>query len=599
MEQQPQAIFAQQIDRYTAEARATEAQLVRIAWTRLGLFALALTLEIMSWRWGGLWWLLVIALFLLAFGLVVKWYQRIDRIKQYQLELKRINQEELDRLDHKLEGLDGGEEFADRKHPYSSDLDLFGERSLFAYLSRATTVFGRRQLADYLRNPADREGIAQRQASVEELAPQLDWRQNLQATGRMTEQGEDRTDFLQKWGEQAPVIRKDPLFRWVPWILSPLALVTIVAGFAELIPLWTGLIALTINYLFNRRIMAYSQQVYRETESSTRALRAYGNLLAQIENAKFKTPLLQQVQTVLQGEGPKAHAEIAGLVRILTNLELRMNGLPYFIMQHLFFWDIFWIGRLELWKRRNGRDLIGWFEMMGQVEALNSLAALRFAHPDWTVPEVAEEGFVIAGEALGHPMLPQTVRVSNPIAIERAGLIWLITGSNMSGKSTYLRTVGINAVLALAGAPACAARFRITPMQVLTSMRTLDSLEESTSSFYAELKRLKMVIERVETGEPVLFLLDEILKGTNSRDRHAGAKALIHQLQANGGSGLVSTHDLELVEMAEALPGDIVNYSFNCDVGTDGELHFNYALTDGVCQSMNATELMKAMGIRM
>jgi DNA mismatch repair ATPase MutS len=204
---------------------------------------------------------------------------------------------------------------------------------------------------------------------------------------------------------------------------------------------------------------------------------------------------------------------------------------------------------------------------------------------------------LLEGEAIGHPLIGQQQRIDNPISLPGNGAIWLVTGSNMSGKSTYLRTVGLNAVLALTGSPVCANKLRLSPMEVVTSMRTIDSLEENTSSFYAELKRLHSVIEIVKANPNVLFLLDEILKGTNSRDRQAGARALVQQLHKYSGSGLVSTHDIELVDMAGQMPEDIHNYSFNCTVTPDGQLHFDYTLTPGQCLSMNATALMRAMGI--
>ncbi|HEX2900710.1 MAG TPA: DNA mismatch repair protein MutS, partial [Bacteroidia bacterium] len=261
------------------------------------------------------------------------------------------------------------------------------------------------------------------------------------------------------------------------------------------------------------------------------------------------------------------------------------------------YWDVFCLKALEKWKQELGERIVEWFEVIGEMEALNSLAAMRFAFPAWTDAEIVEGSFLLEGQAIGHPLIPPQQRIANPISLTGNGAIWLVTGSNMSGKSTYLRTVGLNAVLALMGAPVCATNLRLSPMEVVTSMRTIDSLEENTSSFYAELKRLQTVIQVVQTHPNVLFLLDEILKGTNSRDRQAGARALVHQLHLRGGSGLVSTHDIELVDMAGEMPQDIHNYSFNCIVTPEGQLHFDYTLTPGQCLSMNATALMRAMGI--
>jgi hypothetical protein len=596
----PEITFQQQIARYKKAVKETEARLIRLSWLRLALFTAGAVLEWMSWSWGGIWWLVVLVGFLAGFGALIRRYVKVEGEKKFQQTLKDINQEELDRLNHKLDGLNGGEEFADRTHSYSSDLDLYGEKSLFAYLSRATSVFGRGQLSRWLNQYGKREEILARQEAASELAGKLDWRQQLQATGRMFEDPGEDPETLRAWVTATPEVLPKPIYRWVPLLLPPIALCLIVAAFAGWVPFYVALAWVAIHGIINwQTINKISGRAFEETSHRAKILKSYAGLISRIEAESMNSALPIALQQRLKTDGTPAHAEITRLAKILTNMELRLNGMPYFVMQFLFFWDMIWIRKLEQWKQRHGQSIMDWFAVIGEFEALSSLAAVEFAHPEWTLPEIPASGYMLEGEDLGHPMLPVDECVQNPVMIPRPGLIWLITGSNMSGKSTYLRTVGINSVLALAGARVCAKSFKITPMQVLTSMRTLDSLEENTSSFYAELKRLKLVIESVASGKPVFFLLDEILKGTNSRDRHAGARALIKQLQAKGGSGMVSTHDLELVNMADQMPNDIINYSFNCEVSESGDLNFDYTLTDGMCLSMNATQLMKAMGIEM
>lgn len=599
----PEHTFHEQIKRYQIAVDATEARLIRLSWLRLALFTAAAILFFMSLDWGEIWWLAVVVGFFVGFGMLVRRYVKVEEEKRFQQTLQDVNQEELDRLAHKLDGLEGGGEFEDRTHSYSSDLDLYGEKSLFAYLSRATTVFGRAQLSRWLNKSGSRDEILARQEASRELAEKLDWRQELQATGRMVAHDSEKGNSMEMgslhaWITATPEVLPKPIYRWLPLILPPIALALIVAAFAGWVPFWIALAWVGIHGIINwQTINKVSGKAFEESSNRAKILKSYAGLIARIEAEKMQSPLALALQDRLKTEGTPAHQEIARLAKILLNLELRLNGMPYFVMQYLFFWDMIWIRQLELWKQRHGKSILDWFAVIGEFEALNSLAAVEFAHPEWAVPEIPETGYALEGEALGHPLLPVEECVQNPIMIRRQGLIWLITGSNMSGKSTYLRTVGINSILALSGARVCAKSFKISPLQVLTSMRTLDSLEENTSSFYAELKRLKLVIEQVATGVPVFFLLDEILKGTNSRDRHAGARALIRQLQAGGGSGLVSTHDLELVNLADQMPGDIVNYSFNCEVSASGDLNFDYTLTDGMCHSMNATQLMKAMGI--
>ena len=284
----------------------------------------------------------------------------------------------------------------------------------------------------------------------------------------------------------------------------------------------------------------------------------------------------------------------------MSQLDVRYNAFA-FLLEISVVWDLQQAYRLDLWKQAHHNQLLTWFAALGELEALVSLGNLHLNEPTWAFPTVQPERHLVA-TALGHPLLAATKRVTNQIDLPTDGHMHLVTGSNMAGKSTWLRTVGTNIVLALAGAPVCATRLQLPQLQVYTSMRTQDALHESTSSFYAELKRLKFIIEAVEDpaktgGRPVFFLLDEILKGTNSRDRHAGSKALIRQLIASRGAGIIATHDLELGELAAEANGQIENWAIEVAI-QDGQLFFDYQLKPGVSQSFNATLLMQQMGIR-
>jgi MutS domain V len=393
------------------------------------------------------------------------------------------------------------------------------------------------------------------------------------------------------------VLSPNPAWGRIVLFLPALTIGMVVIGALGYVPLWVGGLLFGLQALVVRQTSKLAKRHFLETDRMAGALESYAELITHIQGHTLGSALGQQLQGQIKTEGRPAQDEIRAVVALLKRFELRMNGLVYFFMNFLFFWDIQTILGLEAWKARNKGRVVTWFTAVGEVEALCGLAAVHDGRTDWIFPEVVEGPLVLEGEALGHPLIPDGQRVSNPVHLPHPGLAWLVTGSNMSGKSTYLRTVGVNVLLALVGAPVCATRLRLSPVMIAASMRTADSLEENTSSFYAELKRLKNVIQSVQGGQPTLFLLDEILKGTNSKDRHAGARALIRQLVQGGGAGLVSTHDLELQDLADSLPGGILNYSFHCDVRDDGTLHFDYRLRDGVCQSMNATALMRAMGI--
>ncbi|MGB3617099.1 MAG: DNA mismatch repair protein MutS, partial [Catalinimonas sp.] len=309
----------------------------------------------------------------------------------------------------------------------------------------------------------------------------------------------------------------------------------------------------------------------------------------------FTAPLLRGLQGELLKPTP-VPAVIKDLVAVVRWLDARAN-LLYGLVNWVLMVDLHVLRRLERWQARHLDEVPRWFEALAELDALNALAGIYFAHPDWCRPEVADGTITFEAEGLGHPLLPPDRRVRNDFAFEGAGKILLVTGANMAGKSTFLRTVGVNMVLAQAGAPVCARRFRMSTLQVFTSMRTQDSLEESVSGFYAELRRLRQLLDLLRrTDEPVFYMLDEILKGTNSRDRQTGALALIKQLHRERATGMISTHDVELGQRAADLGVDLTNLSFNSTI-TGEEIHFDYRLTPGLCRSFNATKLMEQIGI--
>lgn len=599
MQSKPASVFQERIGKFEQEIRQVNKRLDSIAWTRLLVFVVAGGLQVWSWSQNDWLWMPLLFAGLAGFIAVIKWNERVTQAKIYLELKKRINEEELQRKEGDLNGFEAGEEYLDPLHPYSGDLDLFGHHSLYQLVNRATTLYGKDTLTDWMKSSAQADVIRERQATVTALAPAIEWRQNFQATGLQSKAPGDSLDVLDKWMKEEPVLAPKPLYRLLPFILPPITITLTVLAMIPLIHWGIPLGVFALHVLFNRTISKYSEAVFAKTDRRATFLAAFSRLIEQMETLEVDTPQINALKAELARQGKPAYQEIGTLSNLLGKLELRLNGLPYYIMNYIFFWDMYWLVKLENWKQKHQNNILGWFEAIGKMEALSSLAALRYAYPNWEQPAIKEGDFYLAGESLGHPMIGTEDRITNPINLPAPGQIWLITGSNMSGKSTFLRTVGINVVLGLMGAPVCAKSMTLSPLQVATSMRTLDSIEENTSSFYAELKRLKMVIERVERGEKVLFLLDEILKGTNSRDRHAGARALVTQLHTHGGAGLVSTHDLELVDLETELKGNVTNYSFNCEVSPEGKLKFDYTLTDGVCRSMNATALMRTMGIKM
>nr|MBA3899879.1 hypothetical protein [Bacteroidota bacterium] len=361
------------------------------------------------------------------------------------------------------------------------------------------------------------------------------------------------------------------------------------SGYAYLSVLIQGIII----YLNSSKINTSYQNISKKVS----LLKQYAALIKIIEKGDFKSEKLSGLQSKFMLGSTTASDNLKKLSSYVNYLDFRYNIYFWIPLNLLTFWDIHWIRKTEKWREEHKGKVIQWFSALGEFEAFSSFANMAFNNPGWVFPEVKQSGFLIEATEAGHPLLRPEQRVNNSFSINGKGKIMLITGSNMAGKSTFLRTVGVNAVLAMAGAPVCAKTFGISPIQVFTSMRIIDSLEENASSFYAELKRLKEIIEAVKTQDNIFFLLDEILRGTNSNDRHIGSKALIKQMAKQQGNGIIATHDLELGKLEEEMPQHIDNYSFDVQIKEGERLYFDYKLHPGICKSLNASILMKKMGI--
>ncbi|KAA9338772.1 DNA mismatch repair protein MutS [Hymenobacter busanensis] len=592
----PHAIFTDNVATHAAEAARISGRHAAVGWLRVAVFAGAT---------GGAWWLFrnqytaaawaLLAVAYVVFLLVMRWHSRISYRLRHQQLLGLINQEELQRLAGNINGFDSGQRYADGAHPYTADLDIFGAHSLFQLLSRTTSRLGQDRLAAWLQAPAAVPELRARQQAVAELAPDVAWRQDWQARARhFPKQADDPRPFLH-WMHAPGFYAKHAWILALLPVLPPLAVAGVVLWFLGYSGWLAGAPVLAM-YAVNYRFRAERDAIFERSMDMHDVLRAYRDQLISLEERDCTAPLLVELRARLLSAGQPASAYVARLARIAQNFSLRWSTLAGFFANNLLMWDFFWMWRLERWKRELGGALEPWLETVAETEALVSLAATQYAQPEWAVPEVMGAPLTFDAEALAHPLIFSAQRVANDFATAGAGRTALVTGSNMSGKTTFLRTLGINAVLALAGGPVCARQLRIGPMQLFTATRTQDNLAESTSSFYAELKRLRQLLDLTEQGQPVFFLLDEILKGTNSRDRHDGARGLIRQLHRRPASGLVSTHDLELGDLEQELPGFVRNFSFNSTVEGD-DIRFDYRLTPGICREFNASKLMELMGI--
>lgn len=507
-----------------------------------------------------------------------------------------INEAELKALAHDYLNFPAGNEFIKKDHLYANDLDIFGHASLYQYLNRTNSEMGNTILANWLLNPAGKENILQKQVAVKELKGLHQWRQKLQALGTAKKIKKDTLLRLQNWFTEKNQFINNKVWLILQYLL-PVFIITIISlnisdTISNYFRNYCLLIAAVVSFYIYKKVTPIHQQVSKITDE----LEILSASIQLIEETNFKSDYLKQLQNKFKFQNSKASLKLEQLKKILERFDLRYNPVVFIPLAIIMQWDLQQAIALEKWKNKYHTDVLNWFNSLGEFEALNSLAILSFNHPGWCFPDIKDEHFYIEGKNIGHPLIENVKCVTNQIHINKTGKLMLVTGSNMAGKSTYLRSIGINTVLAMAGAPVCASSFSISPVQVISSMRITDNLEESTSTFYAELKKLKTVIDKVNDNEKVFILLDEILRGTNSFDRHTGSAALIKQLIKHQAVGIIATHDIELAALKNEFPENILNYHFDVQVSND-ELYFDYKLKDGICNSMNASILMKKIGI--
>jgi DNA mismatch repair ATPase MutS len=533
--------------------------------------------------------------FVFLFILIAVYDIRISKKKLFFNSIKKINEQELECIGGKFQFFPNGEKYMDGNHNYSSDIDIFGKASLFQYLNRTTLDFSSEILANWLKSAASPDEIRQRQEAVKELNPKIDWRQKLYALGLKYDESENNPQKIIDWILEEPIFLGRKFLFLICTILPIFSAAALVLSFFFLPSGIAVLLILTqilVIILTNKDVGKIHDKVSRNVQ----LLKAYSEIIHHIENEEFESDKLKKLKANLETEKGSASQTIKYLSSILNKLDYRYNILVYFIINTIFFWDFHQIIRLEKWKSKNHENIVKWFQSVGEIEAISSLANFNFNNPEFSFPEISESNFAFEAKELGHPLIKISQRICNDIEINQTSKILLVTGSNMSGKSTFLRTVGVNIVLATAGSCVCAKKFRVSPMKVLTSMRIIDSLEENTSSFYAELKRLEKILKIVESKEKVFLLLDEILRGTNTNDRHIGSIALIKQLIKNNAVGIIATHDTSLSNLSTEMPMNLENFNF--DVQVENEvLFFDYKLHEGVCKSLNASILMKKMGI--
>ncbi len=568
-----------------------------IGTARLAIAAAALVLlGVMVWgRIGSAASVLLVAL-AAAFTVLVFVHASIEGAKERELSAMRFHARGLARLAHAWDDLPVRSERASADHPFAGDLDIFGRGSVMQLVDTTETRLGERRLAALLslESPGEASDWKARQQAVRELAAKAAFREALATSaGVLAEDKPDPTPLL-AWAEGSQAVAPGlGILAWAaPAVVAASVALRTVEGARAVWSTWVVLGLMAVGILVGARLTPFLEAASARESAATR----WRAIVAAIEGESFEAPLLRALRGKLTEGGRRASAEMGSLARIVGFVDARRNDVFRLFIGPLLMWDVHGALALTRWKARAGRHVRGWLDAIGEVEALAGLAAFAFEHPEFAWPEAVTEG-VFDCEGLGHPLVADDARVGNDVHLASPGTALVVTGSNMSGKSTLLRAIGVNAVLAFAGAPVCARTLRLGPARVATSMRIEDSLEKGVSHFYAELRRLKRVLDLARSpGAPVLFLLDEILHGTNSRERVIGACAVVRELLSHGAFGAVSTHDLGITALARELGDRVQNVHFEEQVSGE-EMTFDYVLRPGIVQSSNALRLMRAVGL--
>jgi hypothetical protein len=565
---------------------------IRLGNIRLVLAVFAVILAWTSFRahYCSPWWL---AIPVAAFVGIASYHSRILRARELAERAVAFYERGLARVEDRWAGSgETGERFDDPHHVYAGDLDLFGKGSLFQLLSTARTRIGEDTLAEWLLSPSPIERIRERHVSVNELRDQIDLREDVAALGQDVGVGV-HPEALLKWAESPN--RMEPL--WIPWLALFLAALAVSA--AVVWAVWDTatplVLVVVIEAVLTYRLKKPLEEVLHGTELAFRDLGLLSGVLARVEAHTFQAPRLQTLRQELLSSGVPASEAIARLRTLVDRINSRHNVFVRIIDAPLMY-SVQVAFAAERWRRAHGGALRLWMEVIGQMEALLALAGYSYEHPTDPFPEFTDGLASFEAEQLGHPLVPNVLCVRNDVSINGEARVLLVSGSNMSGKSTLLRAVGMNTVLAMAGAPVRARGLRLTPLQVGASIRVNDSLQEGSSRFYAEITRLRQIFDFAGGDPPLLFLLDELLQGTNSKDRRIGAEGIVRALVNRGAIGLVSTHDLALTDIGGAVEGHLHNVHFQDEL-ENGKMTFDYKLRDGVVTKSNGLELMRSIGL--
>ncbi len=546
----------------------------------------------------GIWTGTVICLISISFFLfLLKLFLSASGKKEFLDNLVVINQNEADAISGDYSAFSPGDRYIDIKHDFSFDVDLFGQSSLFQYLNRTVTGYGRDILANWLSDPFSLSGhLAERQQAILEIAEKDKWRQEFMASGMQTPLEKEEIRSLLSWINEKAVVNTSDFHKILLYVLPFAALLSLALMITGTLPYEVFVFVFLINLFYVATGLKKINRIHNSLTRKYNFLSSMNALLDAFENESFTSPVMNKIEENITAKTNSASVSVKQLGRLIQSFDSRNNMLIGAALNGFLLWDYQSIRRLEKWKAEYKSRFPVWLEMVGEVDAFISLGNYAFNNPDFVYPVKSDGEDVFSAKKLGHQLIHENKRVCNDFSLGKKGTICIISGANMAGKSTFLRTVAVNFILGMTGAPVCASEMKFTPAKLFTSMRTMDSLSANESYFYAELRRLNLLKTRIEEKEPVFFILDEILKGTNSSDKSTGSRLFLQRLVERNGTGLLATHDTSLGKMEEEYRGKIINKCFEIEIG--GEIiRFDYKIRDGITQKMNAVFLMKQMGI--
>lgn len=579
------------------DLRKIKRRIFQVSMLRLILFISGIVAAFLFFHSPG--WVIAIAMCVtfLPFFILVKWHNRMFLHKELLEAKVEINQKELNALNGDISSFDGGYEYVDSEHLYTFDIDVFGDCSVFQMMNRTCTYVGKRVLAAWLKQHLlQKEAIEQRQEAVNELSLKPEFRETFQVTGMVYKGKSTDEKEISDWVNRPSSFLDKKWVGLLLWGVPTINIVLLSLGLLELVSLsWFGLVFFffVILSFFMQKKATIVQDAFGK---KLRILNAYAKLIALAENEVWQSAVMKRLIARLNADDSSPIQALSQLSHELDRLDLRNNQLLYVILEGSLFFQLHQIVRIERWKQKYGKQVIDWLEIVGELDALCSLGNFSFNHPTYTYPIISDKPFEFEAYDMGHPLMAEDKCIKNDVHIPVRPFFLIITGANMAGKSTYLRTIGVNYLLACIGCPVCCSSLRLYPAQLVTSLRTSDSLSGNESYFFAEMKRLKRIIDMLNEGRELFIILDEILRGTNSMDKQKGSLDLIKQfirLQANG---IIATHDLLLGTLVERYPKAIHNYCFEADIHND-ELTFSYKLQEGIARNMNACFIMRKMGI--